>query len=641
MEEEKKNNSEKNNIITSSINSNIEDIIEEKSDSSDLSHSSRRTKSLGKITYSKTSKSIKRHFNPYDFTLNLKNSVSTPSLAKTLTGPKASLSDYEIIQDLGNGSYGKVVLAKSKEDGKKFAIKVIRKDLLNNLDKQYEIHVEKFCLIYLSHPNIIKFNKSFQDRKHLYFVLEYCKNKDLGKLIQKLGSFNYKLAQYYAAEILSAISYMKKKEIYHRDLKPENIGIDEDMHLKILDFATSNMEGKYFDKKYMKFVDVDKDEYNEALNKIKKEKNLSKNENVEYVNLDGHKIMNLKEKFVGTPEYIAPEVLEYKYDLIGPGVDIWSFGVMLYLFFAGKTPFKGKDNDETFENIKKLNYSWEIKDKYETKIIDIPNDAKDLIQKILVKDPKQRIGYGSKDYKEIKEHPFFKGINFDTLSDEPIPLSKSYSMLESLGYINNNDIAQEKDDDIYINVLNKSDNDIFDDRNSIGSMDNAELRINGKKLTYDKLNNFLRDSLQKNENKEIQDNKDIKDMIIEENVKNINSKNIISSKSEKHNKIYKNDEVLVEGILYKKSPFVHYNKRYAKLFSKGHLDYYHFPSKMLKGSIIINENSKINPIDDFRFELISQNKIYHFKHISERITDNWVENINKIIFEKIKMANKK
>jgi serine/threonine protein kinase len=641
MEEEKKNNSDKNNIITSSINSNIEDIIEEKSDSSYLSHSSRRTKSLGKITYSKTSKSIKRHFNPYDFTLNLKNSVSTPSLAKTLTGPKASLSDYEIIQDLGNGSYGKVVLAKSKEDGKKFAIKVIRKDLLNNLDKQYEIHVEKFCLIYLSHPNIIKFNKSFQDRKHLYFVLEYCKNKDLGKLIQKLGSFNYKLAQYYAAEILSAISYMKKKEIYHRDLKPENIGIDEDMHLKILDFATSNMEGKYFDKKYMKFVDVDKDEYNEALNKIKKEKNLSKNENVEYVNLDGHKIMNLKEKFVGTPEYIAPEVLEYKYDLIGPGVDIWSFGVMLYLFFAGKTPFKGKDNDETFENIKKLNYSWEIKDKYETKIIDIPNDAKDLIQKILVKDPKQRIGYGSKDYKEIKEHPFFKGINFDTLSDEPIPLSKSYSMLESLGYINNNDIAQEKDDDIYINVLNKSDNDIFDDRNSIGSMDNAELRISGKKLTYDKLNNFLRDSLQKNENKEIQDNKDIKDMIIEENVKNINSKNIISSKSEKHNKIYKNDEVLVEGILYKKSPFVHYNKRYAKLFSKGHLDYYHFPSKMLKGSIIINENSKINPIDDFRFELISQNKIYHFKHISERITDNWVENINKIIFEKIKMANKK
>jgi serine/threonine protein kinase len=102
--------------------------------------------------------------------------------------------------------------------------------------------------------------------------MEYCKNKDLGKLIQQLGTFHFKLAQYYAAEIISAMSYMKKKGIYHRDLKPENIGIDEDMHLKILDFATSNMEGKYFDKKLMKFIEIDKTEYDKALNEMKLEK---------------------------------------------------------------------------------------------------------------------------------------------------------------------------------------------------------------------------------------------------------------------------------------------------------------------------------------------------------------------------------
>ena len=87
-------------------------------------------------------------------------------------------------------------------------------------------------------------------------------------------------------------------------------------------------------------------------------------------------------------------------------------------------------------------------------------------------------------------------------------------MLESSGYINNNDIAKEKDDDIYINVLDKNNNDIFDDIYSTCSMDNAELRVSYIKLTHDKLNNFFMDSLQKNENKEIQDNKDIKDMII-------------------------------------------------------------------------------------------------------------------------------
>jgi len=80
---------------------------------------------------------------------------------------------------------------------------------------------------------------------------------------------------------------------------------------------------------------------------------------------------------------------------------------MLYLFYVGKTPFKGKTEEETLDNIRKLNYSWDIEKKNETENNKIPKEAKDLIQKILIKDPKQRIGYGSKDYKEIKEHPWF------------------------------------------------------------------------------------------------------------------------------------------------------------------------------------------------------------------------------------------
>ena len=635
MKEGEKNKSQKKLIF------NISNSINEDSDeSSEISQPSRRTRSLGKLVHTKISKSLKKHFtHGNNFYLNMTNSISTPNLQSM---SKASISDYEIIKDLGYGSYAKVILAKNKSDGKKFAIKVIRKDLLSRFERQYEIHVEKICLMKLSHPNIIKFNKAFQDRKHLYFVLEYCKNKDLGKLIEKLGTFHYKLAQYYAAEILSAMSYMKKMGIYHRDLKPENIGVDEDMHLKIFDFATGNMEGKYFDKKEMKFVQIDPDEYAKALEKAKKDKkkleenninNDDKNDNndiVEYVVIEGHKILNLTEKFVGTPEYIAPEVLEYKYNDIGPAVDIWAFGVMLYLFFVGKTPFKGKNDDETLDNIRNLNYSWDIVKNYEKKSINVPKEAKDLIEKILIKDPKKRIGYGSKDYQEIKNHPFFKGINFDNLSEEPIPLNKSFSLLESLGYIDNKDVEKEKDDDIYINVLNKSEDKILDEQNSTGSMDNAELRTSFKKLTYDQFYNLKLGFLHKSDFQET-------NMIIENN-NNINNINKIEMpKIEKHNKV---DNVLIEGILYKKSPFVHYNKRYVKLFSKGHLDYYHHSTKILKGSIIINENTKVYPVDDFRFELVSQNKIYHFKHISKRIADDWVENINKIIFEKARMSKK-
>ena len=648
MEEEENNkNNKKQNIpknikIISNPDSDFEEEEEEdedkNSDSPKIPIISHRPKSVGKISHTKVSKEIKNKFIlKSNLTLNIKSSFSTPRLQDALSRPKASMSDYDIIKDLGDGSYGKVVLAKSKEDGKQFAIKIIRKDLLNTFDKQYEIHVEKFCLIYLSHPNIIKFNKAFQDKKHLYFVMEYCKNKDLGKLIRKIGTFNFKLAQYYAAEIISAITYMKKRGVYHRDLKPENIGIDEDMHLKILDFATSNMENKYFDKKLMKFVEIEKAEYDKAYNEMKQRKSLKENnDTIDYVIIDGHKILNLKEKFVGTAEYISPEVLENKFDLIGPGVDIWAFGVMLYLFFAGVTPFKGKNDDETLENIKKVNYSWTIIKNHEKIEINIPKEAKDLIQKILIKDPTQRIGYNSKDYSEIKSHPFFKGINFDTLSEEPIPLNKAFSLLESLGYIDNNDIAVEKDDDIYINVLNNSDDKIMDEQHSTGSMDNAELRLTNKKLTFDRFQSFRMSFFPKKENKL---NKN-ENMIIENNDEINNNLIATMCKSDKHNKTIDNDIILIEDILYKKSPFVYYNKRYCKLFSKGHLDYYHFPTKVFKGSIIINENSKVNPIDDYRFELISQNKIYHFKHISKRITDDWTENINKIILDKIKMSKK-
>ena len=108
------------------------------------------------------------------------------------------------------------------------------------------------------------------------------------------------------------------------------------------------------------------------------------------------------------------------------------------------------------------------------------------------------------------------------------------------------------------------------------------------------------------------------------------------------NKIDKSDEVLIEDVLYKKTPLIfHYNKRYVKLFAKGNLNYYLYPKKVLKGSIIINENTKVEPIDDFRFKLINQNKIYRFKNYYKRITDDWVENINKVILDKIKMSKNK
>ena len=538
------------------------------------------------------------------------NSISTSNLLLSNKPKKTTIDDFDILADLGEGAYAKVILAKNKNNGKQYAIKKIIKEFINHLEKEHEIYIERYCLSTLSHPNIIKLCKAFQDKRHLYFVLEYCKNKDLNKLLLKFGKLNFRLAQYYAAEIISAISYMHKKGIYHRDLKPENIGIDEDMHLKIMDFGTANSINKYFDKITNKFVQIDKKIIEEA--KIKNEK-ISDN----VIKVEKYNIVLLTEQKVGTAEYVSPEVLENNYDIIGPMVDIWAFGITLYKFFYGKTPFKGENDDETYQNIKNMNYFFEENNNNNQ----VPENAKDLIKKILIKDPTKRLGYNSKDfsYDEIKSHPFFKEISFETFEDEPAPLNKIYSTLENYGYIlpiRDNSIKAKGD--IYQNVLYKSQTHLFDDNLSIGSADNGYMLGLTKKKSSNSLAIF-------------------KSNFIGENNENDfygfdNYENYLECYEEENQK---KDEVLIEDILYKKSPWYYYKARLVKLFSSGRIDYFDLLTKSLKGSIYINESSQVNAIDDFRFEIITGERIYNFKHNIKRVSDVWVEKIKNVIMEKI------
>ena len=208
---------------------------------------------------------------------------------------------------------------------------------------------------------------------------------------------------------------MHKEGIYHRDIKPENIGLDEFMHIKLFDFATADKINKYFDIKSMKFVPLNKN----IVYKIE-----NQNAENDIIKVEKYNIQLLSHLFVGTPEYISPEVLDHNYPIIGPSLDIWAFGVMLYLFFTGTKSFNTKKESELLENIKNVNYSFDN--------TDIPDIAKDLISKILIKDPQKRIGYISKDYSEIKNHPFFKGINFDELETQAPPILEIKEILEKV-----------------------------------------------------------------------------------------------------------------------------------------------------------------------------------------------------------------
>ena len=510
-------------------------------------------------------KSVKSMNNLNTIQSDLTSRISTASTTK-----KTSLEDFTIIKLLGKGSYAKVVLSEHNLNGKFYALKMINKNMLNSLDKQHEAHIEKQCLAELRHNNILKLNKTFQDKKNLYFALEYCSNKDLGYLLNKLGKLDYNLSQYFASQILVALSYMHKAGIYHRDLKPENIGIDKYFQLKLFDFATSIKINKYFDKKTMRFIDLNENEKNYIKEKI--EKNEIKEDNI--IKLDKYNILLLERLFVGTLEYVSPEVLENKYDIIGPGVDIWSFGVILYTFLFGKNPFKAKTQQETMDNIKNVKYSFdEIKDDKNKNY----KEAKDLLSKILIKDPAKRLGYNSYDYNEIKNHPFFKGINFDNLENEQGPVLNNIEILEQFGYQIEKIIKEE------------------------------EIEINLMKELYG----------EEGEEKEKE----------KENKENINNIKIINEEKEKEDE----DKVILEEKLQKKSPWLHYNTRIVKFFSKGHIDYFEPSTKKLKGSFQINIHCQAILIDEYRFEIQTVKRKYIFKNKIKKVANEWVDKINKYI----------
>jgi 3-phosphoinositide dependent protein kinase-1 len=496
---------------------------------------------------------------------------------------KTSIDEYTIIKELGSGSYTKILIAKYNLNENEYALKQIDKKLVDKFEKHYEIHIEKQCLIQLKHPNIVKMNKAFQDDNYLYFALEYCSNRDLGRLINCLGKFNYKLAQFYSAEILSAIIYMHKEGIYHRDIKPENIGLDEFMHLKLFDFATADKINKYFDIKSMRFVPLNK---NIVAN--------IENENCEnnIVKLEKYHILLLSHLFVGTPEYISPEVLEHNYPLIGPGVDIWALGVMIYLFFTGITPFNAKKESELLENIKNVKYSFDN--------TDIPDDAKDLISKILVKDPKQRIGYNSKDYSEIKNHPFFKGINFDELEYEAPPVSEIKEILEKVGYKITKSEEKKKEDS-----KNKIQKDLYEGSKDMDDSDeDDENEIQSKRLSASNLLEMTNPNLK------------------------VEVEATSSGKTINENSNSNEDVVLLEEKIEKKSPWFHYNTRILKFFSKGHIDYIDPKTKELKGSIFINSDCHANLVDNNKFEIETLNRTFTFKHKNKRVLKEWVDKIN-------------
>ncbi|KAJ7072502.1 kinase-like domain-containing protein [Mycena amicta] len=283
---------------------------------------------------------------------------------------KPSLRDFQFGPTLGEGSYSTVKLATSRIDGKQYAVKVITKSHLIRAHKVETAAAERKALIRLNgHPGFVSLHHALQDEWSLYFVIDFAANGEMQSLISRLGSLSTNCVKYYSAQIADALEFMHSKGVLHRDLKPENILLDDAFRIKITDFGT------------------------------------------------GKVLENGEERattFVGTAQYQAPELLELKETT--KSSDYWAFGCVIYQMTAGRFAFNDRSDYLTWQKVKKVEY--EFPDGFD-------EQGKDLVQKLLVHDPAQRLGAGppgsANDPGALRAHPFFSAIIWSSLWINPAP----------------------------------------------------------------------------------------------------------------------------------------------------------------------------------------------------------------------------
>ena len=271
-------------------------------------------------------------------------------------------NSFEILELIGGGSFGKVFKVKLKGTDKIFAMKVlnkgylIKKKLLRYAITECNVLKQSNC------PFIIKLHYSFQTPENLYMILDYCPIGDLSYQIQ-LNLFEEDEAKFYIAELILAIEYLHRHDIIYRDLKPENILIDADGHVKLADFGLAK-------------------------------ENVSSN------------VPN--KTFCGSPQYLSPEMLSKEGTT--KSSDIYGIGAILFELISGAPPFFSQDENLMYKNISenRLMFPEFFSD-----------ELKDLLRKMLDKNPKKRIGIEN-DKSDLKNHEFFRDINWDDIMNKKI-----------------------------------------------------------------------------------------------------------------------------------------------------------------------------------------------------------------------------
>jgi serum/glucocorticoid-regulated kinase 2 len=244
-------------------------------------------------------------------------------------------------------------------------MKGLKKDVLIEQEQISNTLLEKEILQTIDYPLLCGLVFCFQNEERIFFVMPFLSGGELFQHLRKFRRFDEDKVRFYGAQIALALQYLHNKGIIYRDLKPENILMDEEGYLRLADFGMA---------KKLKF----------------NEKAMS---------------------FCGTPEYLSPEIITMEgHDRMA---DWWSFGILLFEMLCGLPPFYSDNLEKMYDSIKNSPVKFPKK-------INLEEDTKDIIRKLLEKNPKKRLGYEN-GIEDIKCHPFFAPIDFTLIEQKKIP----------------------------------------------------------------------------------------------------------------------------------------------------------------------------------------------------------------------------